>query len=120
MKKVVTFGLLLVGAILLFVVFLNSHLLTASQGENTATVALAVNNSDDIPTLALPLRYFTDDSVVWGSVNTVRNSNDKNTWAYATIDGGDAYQSFPTKTITLSVDDFSNSNEQLPPIKSME
>lgn len=81
-----------------------------------ATTKMTLN----MPVLDLPLRYFTDDSIAWGSVNTSRNSDDKNTWEYAAVDGGDAYQSFPTKTITLSSDDFSNNIEQLPPIKSME
>ena len=73
-----------------------------------------------IPILDLPLRYFSDDSVAWGLVNATRNYDDKNTWTYATIDGGDTYQSFPTKTITLSSNDFSNSSEQLPPTQSIE
>lgn len=77
-------------------------------------------NKYEMPTLDLPLSYFSDESIGWGSVNTSRNSDDKNTWEKAAVGGNDAYQSFPTKTITLRSDDFSNEAEQLPAIKSME
>jgi hypothetical protein len=120
MKRVAIFGLLIIGAILLFAMFSNNKLSITDQSKKETANVLMSSRPDDTPTLDLPLRYFTDDSVTWGSVNTARNSDDKNTWQYAAIDGGDAYQSFPSKTITLSSDDFSNSSEQLPPIKSKE
>jgi len=71
-----------------------------------------------IPILNIPLRYFTDDSVAWGSVNTTRDSNDKNTWSFAAIDGGDAFQSFPITTITLQ--DFSNESHDLSITKELK
>jgi len=68
-----------------------------------------------IPILNLPLRYFTDDSIAWGTVNTARDSYDKNTWKFAAID--ESYQSFPDIKITLPVSDYSNDIQKLPPIK---
>ncbi|MEK7181022.1 MAG: hypothetical protein AAB738_01645 [Patescibacteria group bacterium] len=120
MRKIITFGLLIVGAILLSVVFSNGNLFKPNQNKNVAVVGLTDTNLSDTPSLDLPLHYFTNKSIAWGSVDTSRNSDDKNTWKYAVVDGGDAYQSFPTKTITLSTNDFSNDTEQMPPIQSME
>lgn len=79
-----------------------------------------LNNNlfNNIPTFNLPLRYFTDNSVIYGTINSVSSLDNIDTWEYATIGGKDAYQSFPTETITLNSDDFSNDIKELPPIKS--
>ncbi len=68
------------------------------------------------PTLAMPLRYFPSESFRSGTVG--KSIDDKSTWKYAAIDIG--YQSFPTTTITLSSDSYSNEIKELPPIKSVE
>ena len=119
MKKIITFGLLIIGAIFFSVVFSDGDLFKPNQNKNVAMIGLTDINSSGKPSLDLPLRYFSDDSIAWVSVNTSRDSDDKNTWEHATVDGGDAYQSFPTQTITLSADDFSIKIEQLPPIKNL-
>jgi hypothetical protein len=76
--------------------------------------------SYNTPVINLSLRYFTDDSIAWSNIGEEGVFDNKNTWELATVDGGDAYQSFPTKIITLSADDFFNEDEQMPPIKLPE
>lgn len=65
----------------------------------------------EMPVLNLPLRYFTDSDIVGGA----GDSDDKNKWEYASVNNG--YRSFPTTTIKLSSDDYSNKREKLPAIK---
>lgn len=72
----------------------------------------------EIPSLHLPLRYFPSDSFSWGLTNT--NIEDVGMRQLAAIGGIDAFQSFPTQTITLSSNNFSNKKEKLPPLKSRE
>jgi len=72
----------------------------------------------EMPNFHFPLRYFPSSSFAWGSANT--SIEDTSTWRLAAIGGTDAFQSFPTQTITLSPDDFSNKKEKLRPLKSRE
>lgn len=114
MKKL--FFILLIGSI---VVGLSGCKMKQSidTGKQEASKESRLTN---IPTLDLPLRYFTNESVAWGSVNPARNTDDKNTWEFASVDGGDAYQSAPTTTITLSSEDYSQKRERLPSIKTLK
>ncbi len=70
----------------------------------------------NLPTLNLPLRYFPSESFRSGTVG--KSIDDKSTWKSAAIDIG--YQSFPTTTITLSSEGYSNEIKDLPPIKSLK
>jgi len=75
------------------------------------------HESNSISTFDLPLKYFTDDSIAWGSVDTSRDSSNKNTWEYATVDVG--YHSIPSTHITLSKNSFSN-DDRLTNQRSLE
>ncbi len=68
----------------------------------------------EMPVLNLPLRYFSDSDISGGYGEGINPS----TWASARVDGG--YRSFPTTTITLSSDDYSNKKEGLPTVKPLE
>lgn len=72
----------------------------------------------EMPVLKLALSYFSTDKITWGSVNTSRDSNDPTTWKEAAVDDG--YRSFPSTEITLSPEDYEQSNESLPPIKKID
>lgn len=72
----------------------------------------------EMPVLNLPLRYFVDNDIVGGYYGDKENSNDKNTMSSAYVEGG--YRSFPTTTIKLSLNDYSNKREKLPATKSLD
>lgn len=93
--------------VLLLVVFFISK---SSQPETTN------KNVMEMATYDMPLGVFSENKIQWGSVNTDRDSDDYRTWKYATVDEG--YRSFPTTTIQLSEDDYSNDSEILPKINS--
>lgn len=69
----------------------------------------------EMPVLNLPLRYFQDSDIRGGYYSGKGDSAYKNTMSSAYLDGG--YRSFPTTTIKLSSDDYSNKREKLPAIK---
>jgi len=54
----------------------------------------------EMPNFHFPLRYFPSSSFAWGSANT--SIEDTSTWRLAAIGGTDAFQSFPTQTITTA------------------
>lgn len=87
------------------------------EKQNTTASTTEYTYTYQMPTLDMPLRYFTDNSIAWGSVNTSGDSDDRHTWEYAAVDAG--YHSFSTSTITLSQDDFSNEVKELPPTKTL-
>lgn len=65
-----------------------------------------------IPELNLPIEYFSKEDVVWGYYDSESEIGYKS----AAIDEG--YRSFPTTTISLSPDTYSNEIKDLPKIKS--
>lgn len=66
------------------------------------------------PVINLPMKYFPKDTIAWGSVRD--SIEDTDTWNSAALDIG--YHSFPTTTITISPDQYSNEVTDLPTIKS--
>jgi hypothetical protein len=64
----------------------------------------------DMPNLALPLKYFKDSDIQWGSVGS-GPLEDKTTWKSAAVNGG--YQSFPTTTITIDESTYLNEKVSL-------
>lgn len=77
-----------------------------------------ISEEIDLPILDLPLRYFPDVDTQWGAVNTGRDSDDKNTWRIAAMEGG--ARSFPTTTVTISSENYSSEISSLPPVKTRE
>lgn len=78
-----------------------------------------VSNQDyEMPVLNLPLQYFQDNDIRGGYHSGKGDSSDKKTMSSAYLDGG--YRSFPTTTIKLSSDDYSNKREKLPATKSLD
>lgn len=63
--------------------------------------------------LNLPLKYFAESNVVYGS----GDGEYLNSWSNATFEDG--YQSFPTTKITIPTDGYSVDIKPLPPIKSL-
>ena len=67
-----------------------------------------------IPSLKLPLKYFLNDSILWGNIGD-GEMNERTTWKSGAVEGS---VSFPTTTIMLSSDVFSNMQEKIPKLKT--
>ncbi len=74
------------------------------------------NDISDLPELKLPIKYFPKSSISWGNLGSDLNTSNPGTWEIAAVDIGS--RGVPTTNITLSKDDYSNKQEDLPPLKT--
>jgi len=68
----------------------------------------------EFSTIQTSLRYFSKGDLSGGNIGEDGELDDQATWDYAYLGGDDTYHSFPTTTITLSKDDYSNEIRELP------
>lgn len=117
----------------IFVVGLSIGMLTQYKGKVTDIVYNNPKNSeiktssflknDDFykfPILQTSLQYFSKDDLGGGNVGKNGDLDKPNTWDFAYLGGDDTYHSFPTTTITLSKNDYSNEIRTLPPVTTKE
>lgn len=74
-----------------------------SNSRKSGAMSTDVNKFDRYPYLNLPISYFLEEDIRWGSVEPQKTS----------FGGEDAYQSYPTTDVTLN--DYSNERKKLKP-----
>lgn len=103
-KVIVSVAILFLTAVVLMLAFSKKEQLTVYKEK-------IISITEKAPELNLPLKYFSDNEIVFGS----GISDKKNELDYAVLENG--YQSFPTTNITVPSKDYSNEVKDLPLVK---